>query len=263
MARIKRAKRFSHPPRATALSEPRARIAVAVPSHSVVPLGFAYDLANLAGFTASIVPDDTMLSLLTNEGTYVHRMRQELLERSLGFDADWLLWLDSDMRFPKDALVRLLAHREAIVGVNYATRKLPVGFTALKREGEWLATRESSAGLEEVESLGFGCVLMDLRRVVPALGEPPWFRNDFEPTPDGKLRPVGEDFFFCRRAREGGLRLFVDHDLSKLCAHVGTFDFRPGHAEAWQEGETSFDGAASPEASDADATSASSIALVR
>jgi hypothetical protein len=38
-------------------------------------------------------------------------------------DNDWLLWLDADMDFPADALIRLLRHNVDIVGGDYRLRR--------------------------------------------------------------------------------------------------------------------------------------------
>jgi hypothetical protein len=34
-----------------------------------------------------------------------------------------------------------------------------------------------------------------------------------------------EDVFFCRKAREAGFDIVIDHDLSKQCAHLGDWEF--------------------------------------
>ena len=49
---------------------------------------------------------------------------------------------------------------------------------------------------------------------------------------DGGL--VGEDVYFCKLARERGFDVFVDHDLSKDCGHVGMLEYKTDHAFAMQ-----------------------------
>lgn len=211
------------------------KIHILVPSHAQVHALFAFDLANLTAFTASIIPPDEghELGVTFSIGTYVHKSRTELLQGALAAGATQVLWLDSDMRFPKTALARLLSHRLPVVGINYAKREFPTSFVALEKvgdEGKALFTGPDSTGLAEVEGLGFGCVLMDTD-VLAGLPDPakePWFW--YAKTPGG--HEWGEDTYFCKfMLRERlGLRLFVDQDLSWQCEHLGEMGFHCAHA---------------------------------
>lgn len=217
------------------------KLVVAVPSHDYLPALFAYDLGQLMSYTTSKLPDGGQMGLAMCVGTYVNQARTELLEAVLRDGADYVLWLDSDMRFPRDALVRLLSHQVPVVGVNYARREVPPRFTAVRRmrgsagsedPGEMLRTSPGSTGLVEVDSLGLGCVLMQLSRLtdLPDPRQEPWFR--FGSSPDGDT--IGEDVYFCTEVLRGrlGLRLFVDQDLSQECAHIGLFEYRCHMADA-------------------------------
>lgn len=222
------------------------RIMVATPSHDTVPVMWAYDYASMAAhstaaFTANLLehPESVFeFGLTMVQGTYLHVMRQELMEGALATRASHVLWIDSDMRFPKNALLRLLAHNKAMVGINYSQRGISANgtapdFVAVKsvEPGQKLRTSPLSVGLEEVEAIGFGLVLMDMRRVGPALGERPWF--DFGRRPDGGL--IGEDVYFCQKLRAAGVPIHVDHDLSRECAHIGQFEYRTDHVATLRE----------------------------
>jgi len=213
---------------------PPVRVAISIPTHAHVPFVFAYDLARLLGWSAGQVPHEQLaITLNASEGTYIHRMRQTLVEAAIKTDATHILFLDTDMRFPQETLLHLLTWRQPIVGINYATRRVPAQFVAVKervgekREPVRLVTKADSTGLEEVESMGFGVTLIQLG-VFAELGSPPWFQNVWD---EDIKRWVGEDTWFCLRAREAGLSILVDHDLSKECAHVGQFEFGTEHAE--------------------------------
>lgn len=215
-------------------------VVVAIPTHDSVPAGFMYDFARLCAYTGLAVEQGLLdLNISMVQGTYVHTARQQLAEMALEQGATHVLWLDSDMRFPKDSLLRLLKHGKPIVGVNYSTRGVPAHFVGIKRvavdsedEGARLVTGPDSTGLEEVEALGFGMVLMRTS-VLASMGEPPWFF--FQWLPNEKHRQVGEDVYFCRKARAAGWKVFADHDLSKEIAHVGSFEYRVDHAQACVE----------------------------
>jgi hypothetical protein len=168
-------------------------------------------------------------------GSIIHKSRQELADQAEAQQADYTLWIDSDMRFPRDALVRLLSREQDIVGVNYVTRTKPMRYTAVERITEdgvfHLPTGPEAAGLEEAEAIGFGMVLIH-GSVWAALGERPWFRFEH----DEMLGvPVGEDVYFCRRARAAGFKVMVDHDLSHEIRHIGQWGFRIGHLHMLEE----------------------------
>lgn len=205
------------------------KVVIAVPSMEYVPMSFAYDLATLVGFTSRhFVRDGAIggLSLLRVSGTYLHKSRETLARQAIASGADYIFWLDSDMRFPRDALVRLLMHEEGLVGCNYAKRGIPPEYVAIKRTadengpGEVLKTEPDSTGLEEAEVIGFGCALIhaDVFRSLDPTER--WF---FFAEENGLH--VGEDTWFCRKARAAGWKVLVDHDLSKELAHTGTYEY--------------------------------------
>jgi hypothetical protein len=221
------------------------RIAILVPSHESVPMHFAYDLAQLYANTIAAFPPDSKaeIGLYAVTGTYIHRARQELLEQALDDSVDYVLWIDSDMRFPADALLWLLEHEEDVVGINYAQRAMPTDFVAIKRVpmergevGEKLITNDKSEGLEAVDAMGFGLCLMraaPLRAKLPNPGRTPWFWYEQRWPGDH----VGEDVWFYRLLREEcGLTCYVDHDLSKVCGHIGSFTFSTTHAALERNG---------------------------
>lgn len=210
------------------------KIAIALPTHDMVPARFMFDLANLVAYTTAKFQHGEEFGINMIAGTYVHSARQKLLAMLLVQGVTDILWLDSDMSFPRDALLRLLNHRQDVVGINYAKRDAPPEYVAFKHvdfehgNSMKLATTTESTGLETVDAMGFGMVLMRTAPLIslPDPREKPWFF--FEWLPGG--RQVGEDVYFCRILREQlGLELMVDHDLSKECAHIGQFPYRLEH----------------------------------
>ena len=225
--------------------EPRGvNITVCVPSQSDVSAYFAYDLAQLMSFTASHYVKPGVISGLglgCQVGTYVHRARQMLAQAALTAEADYLLFIDSDMRFPPDALIQLLVHQRPMVGVNYVARMYPPRFIAVKtvadiedseQKGVLLETLPDSTGLEAVEAVGFGMVLIR-RDVFEALPKPrehgPWWWYQWMPAHGAQ---IGEDVYFCRLVRTAGFEIMVDHDLSKQIKHVGQEQYTLEHAWA-------------------------------
>jgi GT2 family glycosyltransferase len=86
-------------------------------------------------------------------------------------------------------------------------------------------TMPESTGLQEVGSIGTGIMLIK-RRVFEGMSEP-WFDMPWQTT----RGYMGEDVFFCRKARELGFKVYIDHDVSHEIGHIGTFEF--GHPHTW------------------------------
>src|SRR5690606_36311647 len=80
---------------------------------------------------------------------------REALER--GFTH--LCFVDDDMVFPSDSIIRLASHRRAVVGINYTKKGIPPEGTGLALTAERL---DASKGIEEVGRLGFGMLLIRL-----------------------------------------------------------------------------------------------------
>lgn len=223
------------------------KLAIVMPSHENVPVFFAYDLALLVRDTSMAIEArvrqaqeagedfQAFFGIELLQGTYVHSARQELIDRLIADGVTHALWLDTDMRFPPDSLLRLINHDLPMVGINYAKRRVPPDFVAIKtvgwNEGEAsrkLVTDENSTGLEEVEAIGFGMVLMQTSALanMPDPKQEPWFW--FKWMAD-KNQQVGEDVWFCKLFRDSGQPIYVDHDLSKECGHIGQFTYKLDH----------------------------------
>ena len=193
---------------------------VGIPSHDTLPALFAYDLARLV---AARRPDvDVSLNLVA--GTYVHCARQAIADRALLERSSHVLWIDSDMRFPPGSLGRLLDHDVPIVGINYSTRSASDPKFVAVKDGERVVTSPDSTGLEDVDALGFGLVLMRtevLSSILRTSGRP-FFGYEWIPE---RRNWLGEDFYFCRKAKDAGIPLAIDHDLSKDCSHIGSMEY--------------------------------------
>ena len=141
--------------------------------------------------------------------------------------ADYILWIDADMRFPKNTIEVLLAHDKPIVGVNATTRTSPVRPTAKnleidfeKKENHWIPiVSKDKTHLECVTAIG--CGVMMVKREVFENTPRPWFW--FEKIPGDKL--LGEDVYFCIKAKDAGFDTYLDHHLSNAIGHVGSYTY--------------------------------------
>ena len=202
-----------------------AHIGICIPARSAMEIGTAFDLANMCAYTAKHTKHD--LSLFTSSGTLIFDQRNNLTKAALEAKCTHILWVDADMRFPKDTIIRLLGHKKGVVGVNATTRVEPVKATAKnlfidqeKKIGQWTAIdSKNKQGIEKVTALGCGVLLVQAD-VYKKMDEPYFW---FYEIPGDKI--LGEDVYFCVKAHDCGFNSYVDHGLSNEIGHIGQYTY--------------------------------------
>ena len=189
------------------------KVAVLVPSGGMWEAGFGYDLAQMMAWTASSREIDLYLS--NARGSILPSNRHDLVVAGQESRADYFLWIDDDMRFPKDTIFRLLDHGKEVVAVNYRNRTKNEKTVTWDQDGP-VYTANDSTGLQSVEHAGMG-VMMTHKSVFEGI-EPPYFMFGWSPS---EKNFVGEDVLFCHRVLDAGFEIFIDHDLSKEVRHIG------------------------------------------
>lgn len=167
-------------------------------------------------------------------GSLLVASREELVKQALAWEADWLLWLDSDMTFSPDALVRLLMREKNIIGCNYVRRQVPTLPVTTDMNDMLYCTNPEDTGLVEIKHTGFGCLLVksDVFKNI----EEPWFDTQWVLSKEtGKTMIMGEDVYFFRKARDIGEQVWLDNDLSQSTVHIGNFEFHNRLAKATVE----------------------------
>lgn len=186
---------------------------IAVPCMDQVPARFAQSLAMLRKVGE--------VAVAFQIGSLVYTSRNALASRAIQMEADFVLWLDSDMIFEPDLLEHMLDTMEKneadiLTGVYYR-RVPPYTPTLFDRldfiEGicSWTTQREIPKNVFEVAGCGFGCVLMKTDVFIDVQAK---FRDMF-----GPINRVGEDLSFCWRARECGYKIMCDPSIP--LGHVG------------------------------------------
>lgn len=201
------------------------KIGICIPSRGEMAIGTAFDLAIMSAYDAKY--RDGELGVYTVTGTLIFDQREKLAKAALEDGCDYVLWIDADMRFPKNTIERLLSHDKDICGVNATTRTIPVKATAKnlkvnleEKTNTWLpVTSKGKTGIERVTSLGCGVLLV--KREVFDKTPAPWFW--FYQLPGDKV--LGEDVHFCVAAHDAGFETWVDHGLSQEIGHVGSYTY--------------------------------------
>ena len=196
-------------------------IMIAVPSMEMVNAEFAQHLAMAA---ANLVANGIKINCAFNIGSVITIARRNLTDIFLKTDFDYIWWVDSDMKFPIDAPLRLLARNKDIVGANYRRRRFPnPNFTGMMGSPGSYAefkTTDSSPAMELIDVLPHGCVLVK-RAVYEKIPQPHYIQ---EYVPELNLE-IGEDIYFCQQAKKSGYEVWCDQELSREVAHIGIFHF--------------------------------------
>lgn len=207
------------------------KVGVCVPCRDEVMTSFAFDFAKMVAYDVKTrcAKEGNGLMMYTMPGTLIFDQREKLVEIALKEGCDAVLFIDSDMRFPKDMVNILLSREVGICGVNATTRRPPILPTALnlhieEKDGKklhWWEKIDSRGkkGIEKVTAIGFGAVL--IRKEVFESVPRPWFD-----APWGKSGIIGEDVHFCIKAQDSGFDTYVDHELSMHIGHVGAREHR-------------------------------------
>lgn len=235
MKRFGKGKKRRHVKQSPPLKVQRDRkvVAIATPMMDHCHAAYTTSLVHLVAHTMASPDHDMSVTFLQVGTSILPLSRQFLAVRALECEATHVLWIDSDMEFPRDMLLRLARHDHPLVAANCISRRPPFLCTARDDKNEQVATTQYSQGIEKVARFGFGVVWMstEVLRKVP----PPWF--DLEWLPEtGVFR--GEDFVFCEKARAAGYELYIDHDVSKDVKHVGQFAYSPLLKKTHAEGES-------------------------
>ena len=168
--------------------------------------------------------------------------RNQLTAVALGTRASKMLLLDSDMGGGEPQVLRILGHKEAIVGGLYPKKELSIN---PKWVCNFIGFGKRPDGLAEALDVGAGFLKVDLAAVEWMISENPdaaylseedWNRGArvwalWDPLvaeDDWGLtgrwtRRLSDDFAFCYRARRAGLKVWVD-TVCQL-GHVGPVDF--------------------------------------
>lgn len=152
-------------------------------------------------------------------GYNIAQVRNLMADTAIRRKFEYMLWIDSDIIVPKDALMKLVGHEKECVAGVYIQRRPDIEVPEVYiREGEGVRNASlmeiGQNGLVEVAACGFGCMLTKTE-VLKKIGYPQFeYKNSLDHT-----YTISEDVDFCRKAANNGASIFVD--TSVKCGHVG------------------------------------------
>jgi hypothetical protein len=209
------------------VSERVKKLFVALPIYGAMDVFFSQSLMKL------IMDPPCDLAVRMHPGdSLVSRARNTLTADFLASDCSHLLFIDTDLVFSNEQVLRILNHPELVVG----------GLYPKKQEGpvQWVLngcmepTAPRADGLQEVRYVGTGFlrVAREVFELMAREGVAPEYKPDHRPRPerdfwsvgvheyeDGSRRYLSEDWFFCQRWLDLGGQVWADTRI--VLKHVG------------------------------------------
>ena len=205
---------------------------IAVPCLDMVHTSFVRSFLGMAK------TEDCHYTFIQN--SLIYNARNIIAQNAIKGGFDRVLWLDSDITFPPDALVRLSEDMDN--GIDYVSglyfmRTTPtqpviysqvwwnVGADGWVDTGRTAFDEYPQDDIFQIAGSGFGCVLTSvelLKKVVEQYGSP------FTP-----LMGIGEDLAFCWRVAQMGMKMYCDSRIK--CGHIGQVEFTE---RMYQEGRS-------------------------
>ena len=223
----------------------RLDIAIGIPTGGMWDMEFGKCLASMVYKTTMWKPsvekgiESLRLRLYCQPGSMLVKNRQILAAKAIQEGCSHLLFLDDDMSFPDDLLIRLIERDKPVIAVNCTTRSFPVHYIAHDLKGKLIDSR-GKVGCQKVQHVG--CAVMMLETELIKRLTPPLFMMDWIPD----VRDFcGEDVYFCAKlGAEAGAEIWIDHDLSQEVGHIGRLKYGPGMIDveapqAFEEAEES------------------------
>lgn len=159
-----------------------------------------------------------------------------------------LLFIDDDMAFSADLPFRMMCENVDVVAVPYRRKQRDVKYNI--RHGVRVETIPGRPYMIGVESIATGMMMIS-RKVIETLAPkvPEFLYSDrgdkgrlffrhqlVEDEMVGGVSYMGEDYYFCRIAREAGFKIwaYVDEPI----AHIGNYAFDGNYREYAEKGTT-------------------------
>lgn len=164
----------------------------------------------------------------------VSRARNLIVHEFLKSDCDHLMFIDSDMSFDPESVIRLLAFNQdkpIVAGAYEARKEGKIYILTLDSDENGIIMDDMGLVKATRVATGFMMVRRDVFEKLAEL-HPEWLHKDtnsdeklycffdFKCTPEGY---IGEDFLFCERAIEAGFSAWIDPTI-KL-GHMGIHEF--------------------------------------
>jgi len=163
-----------------------------------------------------------------NGDSLIPRGRNKIVKMFLDSDSEYLMFIDSDIKFDRNMINLLRSHNKGICGGIYLKKTIPytpVMNHALAQEDNLFVMREIGTGF------------MMIRRDVFGAMKTMWPEHNYRPDDDEQAgdyhdwfrigvrsgRYLSEDYYFCQLAAELGYKTYLDPSI--MVVHYGQMSY--------------------------------------
>jgi GT2 family glycosyltransferase len=174
------------------------------------------------------------------KGVRTDKNRNQIVDKFLKDGYDYLLFLDTDMTYPKDIIIKYIESGKELIGCVYFKRvppHHPVLYKFSNNSDTPFSTIDPISlpqGVPvEVDGLGTGGMFIkrSVFEKLEAAGRDPWFKyGDNYHLPYKTANQTTHDLMFCKKAKDIGIEIFVHTGV--YCGHLET---REATKEDWLE----------------------------
>lgn len=189
------------------------KVLIGVPSGDMIHTDFAMNLVTMC-MTTQV--KGIRVGVVNPKFSLVQVGRCDIIATAKQLKADKVFFLDSDMLFPPETLLRLLSHNLPIVGCDALRRREPFTPVVMGMDGKPLNHTPEIETLVELKGGSQACQLIDMS-VFEKLKEP-YFHVEWNEDTKSFL---GEDYYFSNKVRAAGFKIMCDTKLSQFIGHIG------------------------------------------
>ncbi len=197
------------------------KILLGIPCNRTIKPKTVKSIVDMVAFS-----DHDFVTVMATEGYTTAENRNYLAVQALRQECDYLLMVDDDMTFPEETLEIMLSLNKEIVGVASNSRVLPLSTTVSRMDEngvyihpDTLTEEEKALPTEPFKAYGVGGGVLLIDSNVFKVIERPWFV--FTPDPVTGQMLIGEDQYFCNRAKEKGYDIWCDPRIP--IGHIGDY----------------------------------------
>lgn len=220
--------------------EKQTKILIGIPTDGNLTTEFVDSYVALIFETMRYFDYKAMVMHYFVKGVRTDKNRNQMVDKFLKEDFDYLLFLDSDMTYPRDMFIKYFESGKELIGGVYYKRTAPYHPVLYKfsgNEGTPFSTIDPltlpADSVVAVDGLGTGG--MFIRRSVfdklEKAGQDPWFKyGDNYHLPYKTANQTTHDLVFCKKCREAGVDIFVHTGVK-----MGHLEHREVTEKDWME----------------------------
>ena len=167
------------------------------------------------------------IDFMVTERMPVAEARNALTERAIELNADYVWWIDDDMKPPVDTLQRLFRMNTDIATAFCVQRTLPPCVMGFRFEGNKskILVGDEFEGIWTIDGAGMACILFTigtLKKAVELTDGIPFQGGKYAVNPKARVFGTEELFMFSLLSAHG-IKTLMDTDLD--CPHIGIQEY--------------------------------------